>query len=102
MSQENLGYLKCTKCGWIHFRVSRDSAERDVKRFNDYFDSLNPIDQESNYGGRKSSIESYEKCFRCGCSNDNSVEAKESEVPNGSTIQPMIAADDYPRISFKR
>ena len=99
---ENLEYLKCGKCGWLHFRVSRESAEQDVKRFNDYYDSLSPVDQEGNYGGRKSSIESYEKCFRCGSSHDQSVDVMASEVPNGSTIQPMIAAYDYPRIILNK
>lgn len=102
MTRENLGYLKCTKCGWIHFRMSRDYAEASVKSFNDYYDTLSPVEQEQHYGGEKSSISSYERCFLCGTSNQDSVEAMESEVPFGSTVQPMIASDDYPRANLKK
>jgi hypothetical protein len=102
MSRENLGFLKCGQCGWIHFTVSRKSAEEEVARFNRYFDSLSVVDQESHYGGKKSSISSYEHCFRCGTSYEQAVVALDSEVPNGSTIQPLIAPDDYPSVTVKK
>lgn len=99
--RENLGYLKCTKCGWIHFAVSRDYAEEEVSSFNRYYESLTPIQQEENYGGRKSDISSYEHCFRCGTHHEQAVKATNEEVPNGSTIQPMISPTDYPKIKLK-
>ena len=83
-------FLKCKKCGHGHFAVSREYAEAEVKSFNTYFDSLPKERQESNYGGRKSSVETYESCFRCGTSYKNSVVCKEEDLPLGCTLNPLI------------
>lgn len=83
-------YLKCPECNWVAFRVTRKYAERQVKRFNDYFATLTKQRQDEYYGGKGSSIKSYERCFRCGASHKKAKVALGTEVPMGSTIQPMI------------
>lgn len=93
--------LKCGKCGWVHFEVSRTYAEEQVAEFNKYFDSLSKEKQESYYNGNKSSIESYEKCFRCNTSHEQAVDAQDGDCPMGSTIQPMICPTDFGSI-FKK
>jgi hypothetical protein len=98
---EDLGYLKCTKCGWIHFKVTRKYAEEEVKSFMDFFDSLSS-EKKLHYGNKPASVASYEKCFRCGTSHEQAVEADDSDVPLGSTIQPMIAPNDFPKINLKK
>lgn len=87
-------FLKCTKCGWIHFGLSRFEAQTEVMKFNTYYHKLSKEQQQSYYGGKESSIDSYEKCFRCGSSHENAVIAQDSEVPQGSTIQPLIVPED--------
>jgi hypothetical protein len=93
--------LKCGKCGWVHFQVSRQKAEEEVNRFNSYFDTLSEDDQKSHYGGEKSSIDSYEHCFRCRASHELAVEAQEGDAPLGSTIQPMIDPMDFKPVKTK-
>lgn len=85
-------YVKCVKCGWIHFVVSREKALNEVHEFNKYFNSLSKEQQEKFYGGQGSSLESYEKCMRCGNSHENFVFVIDpKEVPYGSTINPLIS-----------
>lgn len=89
-NQEDTIFLKCKKCGHGHFAVSRSYAEKEVARFNEYFDSLTKEEQENNYGGNKSNIESYEKCFRCGAKYTESEVCQEDDLPLGVTLQPLI------------
>lgn len=95
-------FLKCSNCGWIHFQVSRKKAEEEVEKFNQYFESLSVENQEEYYGGRKSSISSYEHCFRCGTYHQEAVVAKEEEVPYGSTLQPLIDPTDFASLTPKK
>lgn len=83
-------YRKCDSCGWIHFSVTRQYAEDEVKKFNDYYDTLTKEMQQENYGGRGSSIVSYERCGFCGGSYKNFVDALDSEIRMGSTVSPII------------
>ena len=82
--------LTCNKCGWVHFGVSRESAEDSVKVFNEYFDSLTEEKQQNNYGGKKDSIESYEKCSNCGNTYEDFRQAIDDDCPLGVTIGPII------------
>lgn len=91
---ENTKYLKCTKCGWIHYQVSREHAQEQVDKFNSYFNKLTKEQQISYYGGRPSSIASYENCMRCGTIHTNSVPATGKEVSAGATINPLIDPQD--------
>jgi len=80
----------CKSCGWVSFAVTRKKAENEVKSFNEYFDTLTKKEQKEYYGGRKSTIDFYEHCFLCNGPYTNFRKAKNSEVPYGSTLQPII------------
>ena len=82
--------VTCKKCGWVHFAVSREFAENEVKTFNEYFDTLTLVEQMDNYGGRKSSIEKYEHCGLCGNHYSNFRVALDSDAPIGCTLGPII------------
>lgn len=83
-------YVTCNKCGWVHMGVSREHAEDEVRRFNEYFDGLPVEKQEDYYGGKKSSVLNYEKCFRCGSNWENFRRSREGDCPDGCTIGPII------------
>jgi len=74
----------CDWCGWTHMGISREHAEREVKSFNEFFDTLPKEKQDQYYGGHKSTIESY----RCHCGSQNFTPG--DTAPDGSTIGPVI------------
>ena len=83
--------VTCIKCGHVHFAVTREFAENHVIKFNDYYDGLTPYQQHANYGGKKSSIQDYSRCFACG--NDDLSAFRPSvdgDCPIGCTTQPII------------
>lgn len=79
----------CLKCGWVAFGVTREYAEAEVKRFNEFFDR-SPQDVRDSYGNRHSSVTAYERCFRCGGPHTNFRDAKEGDAPIGVTMSPII------------
>lgn len=79
----------CKKCKWVYFFVSRQYAENEVKKFNEYFETLSDDKKKDYYGGKGSNIKSYEFCH-CGESYKNFRDALNSEVPSGSTVSPII------------
>ena len=83
-------YLKCSKCGHIHFMVTREYAQNEVERFNEYFNSLSKEKQESYYGGNPSNIASYERCLMCSETHKTAIDCEEWEIPMGVTLNPMI------------
>ncbi len=80
----------CNKCGWVHFGVTSDFAEAEVKRFNEMYDELTAAEKERYYGSNPASMASYEKCSRCGNTYKDFRESKEDDCPNGCTIGPII------------
>lgn len=90
MSDKN-DYVKCMKCGWVHFSVSLKFALNEVHKFNEYFNSLSTEQQNKFYGGKGASIEDYSNCARCGNHYENFVfVTNQKEIPFGSTIGPII------------
>lgn len=87
-------YVICQRCKWVAFQVSRKYAEKEVKTFNEYFDSLGKEKQELYYGGKKSSIKQYENCMLCGGCYHNFRRALKKEIPIGSTVNPIIDRKD--------
>lgn len=81
----------CNQCDWIHFAVTRAYAIKEVLDFNQFYDGLTKKEQK-NYGGRRSSIHTYERCFRCGNSYTNFRDGSEADEDRsfGHTIQPII------------
>lgn len=86
----NYNERTCNKCGWVHFGVTREFAENEVKRFNDYFNTLTEDKQQKHYGGKCSSIAQYDRCFFCGNSYTNFRDFKEGDCPDGVTLGPII------------
>lgn len=82
----------CLQCGWVHFAVTREHAIQEVIKFNKYYDTLAPEQQQDYYGGKGSSIASYEGCFLCGVKTPGFRPYKEGDCPNGVTMQPVIWA----------
>lgn len=82
-------HRKCDRCGWIHFPVSRAFAQAEVEKFNVYYASLSKQVQQENYGGKPANIKQYEYCW-CGNHHSNFKAVKNSELPYGSTIGPII------------
>lgn len=78
----------CKKCGWVHMAMTQDQAVQAIDRFNAYFDTLTPEEQQDFYGGKKSSIQDYMRCHRCG--NKDFRPYKEGDAPDGVTIGPII------------
>lgn len=79
----------CLRCGWVAFGVSREHAEIQVKQFNDWIEAQ-PAETQAMYGNRRSCIEGYEFCFRCGGPHKNFRDAKPGDCPDGCTLQPII------------
>lgn len=82
--------VTCNKCGWVHFQVSRAHAVAEVERFNAFFDTLAPQEQQDYYGGRGASIRLYEHCHFCDGPHTNFRDTIPGDVPDGCTIGPMI------------
>jgi protein-arginine kinase activator protein McsA len=90
MEQKKYKERTCNKCGWVHFAVTREHAENEVKKFNEFFDSLTEEQREDSYGGRRSTMKEYENCFFCGNTYEDFRDAKEDDCPIGVTLGPII------------
>ncbi len=86
----SINLVTCNACGWVHFSYTRKQAEQEVEDFNNYFDTLTSQQQQDNYGGRRSSINRYETCDRCGGSYTNFRPFRQNDCPDGCTITPII------------
>ena len=82
--------VTCMHCGWVHFTYTREQAEDEVRRFNEFYDAAPPAVQE--HYRQHSSIAQYESCFRCSAPYTDMRLSREGDVPRGSTLQPIIAA----------
>jgi rubredoxin len=80
----------CINCGWVHKEVSLEYAENEVARFNEYYDILTPKEQQDYYGGHRSSMDRYTRCFSCGESYKNFRDYREGDCPVGVTIGPIL------------
>lgn len=84
--------VKCNKCKWVHFVVSRNHAEDEVAKFNLFYNGLSDGRKE-NYNG-PSKIENYEGCMLCGNNYKNFIDAEEKDVPMGATLNPILDRND--------
>lgn len=80
--------VQCSNCGWVHFAVTRDYAEKQVAEFNVFFEQATEETKQS-YGGHKATIEQYERCFSCGKSYTQMTPNVTKKL-NGQTIQPIL------------
>lgn len=80
----------CRSCGWVHFAIPLEYAEKEVATFNQYYDTLKLEEQQLFYGGKKSHLANYLFCMFCGSLYTNFRKAKKNEIPYGSTINPIL------------
>lgn len=81
--------VTCNKCKWVHYQVSRQHAESEVKRFNEYFDTLDD-EAKSAYGGKKATLALYDRCGFCNGGYQNFRDFEPGDCPNGCTLSPII------------
>jgi hypothetical protein len=76
----------------VHFAVSREFAEAEVIKFNEYFNTLSEVDRKLYYGNRPASIALYDRCDKCGedYKNFKATPKQQAEAVRGSTIGPII------------
>lgn len=86
--------VTCCNCGWVAMEVSRKFAENEVKRFNDFFNTLSKKEQNDYYGGKGATITFYECCFLCGGSYKNFRDFQPGDCPDGCTLNPIIRKID--------
>lgn len=79
--------VTCIKCGTVHFAVTREFAETEVKTFNAHFDKMSDEDRAS-YGNRRSSMRQYEGCGFC--KGTEFRPSKPNDCPVGCTLSPVI------------
>jgi hypothetical protein len=77
--------VTCLECGWVHFAVTRESAERAVADFNAYYDAW-PKETQEMYGG-PADIKNYLSCW---CGSQSFRKAEAGDCPDGVTIGPVI------------
>lgn len=82
--------VKCGSCGWVHFEVSRQYAEDEVKTFNEFYETLDKEEKLMYYGNEGAKISNYESCDRCGASYKNFYEGNNDFLLSGHTIGPII------------
>lgn len=80
----------CNKCGWVHFAVTRASAEKSIAEFSAYYATLSKDQQRDHYGGQPSTLANYDRCGLCGGPHTNFREALPDDCPYGCTIGPII------------
>ena len=88
-----MNYVVCNSCGWVHYPVTLDKVTKETRTFNKYFDNLSQREQLEYYGGKRVSLLNYIKCFKCGTLYTEMRKAKNTEVPVGSTIQPILSEE---------
>ncbi len=78
----------CNQRGWVAFGVTREFAQTEVERFNQFYQSSAPEVRDL-YGG-PSSIAHYECCHRCGNEYTEFHDSEEGDCPAGCTLSPII------------
>ena len=79
--------VTCNDCARVSFAVPRAYAEDEVRRFNEYYNTLDEK-TKSHFGG-ESSLTNYATCL-CGCSEFHPATEVERKRANGHTINPVV------------
>lgn len=89
----------CNHCGWVHMGVTRQFAEAEVIRFNEYF-SAQTQEVKDMFGNKHAGISEYERCDRCGGPHTEMREFTAGDCPDGCTIGPIIVElPDAPKVN---
>lgn len=83
--------VTCLKCGTVAFSVSLEYMADEIKRFNEYYESLSKKDK-SMFGGR-SKVRGYIQCW-CGNPYTNFRKSKRGDCPDGCTLSPILHRDE--------
>lgn len=81
-----MSLVTCKHCRWVSYAVTREDAEREVARFNAYYEQQ-PKEIQADFGG-PSTLARY-RCLVCG-----GAEFKpfmDGDCPGGCTVAPVIA-----------
>src|SRR5690606_12280737 len=84
-------FVTCCRCRWVHFAITHEWAESQVRQFNEYYDRLTPEQQGENYNGRRASMADYTGCRHCG--GNEFRPARTGDCPDGCTIGPVICEE---------
>ncbi len=87
-----MGHYSCNNCGRIHYGISLEYAQEQVRAFNVYFDALTQYKQQEYYRGKKAALTDYTSCDTCGGDYENFMPTPEAELEiiRGSTIGPIV------------
>ena len=86
-------YRQCPCCDRIYNAISRSDAEKAISQFNTFYDNLDKLAQEENYGGKRASIKDYKKCFVCNTPYSKFRVGKNIKWPEGNkafTVSPVL------------
>jgi hypothetical protein len=86
----NLGEFKCPSCGWVHIGIPLEDAQEQVHQAQAFYVVASKINHVATRGP-DAYLESYRRCFRCGAPASDFVPALPGDVPNGCTLQAVIA-----------
>ncbi|QDZ26576.1 hypothetical protein [Noviherbaspirillum sp. UKPF54] len=86
--------FKCPRCGRVHRGISQAEAAAAVQEFNEYYDTLTAEEQRQHYGGRRATIESYQRCTTCGCPSSEFLPAQDGDCMPGATLPAVITPED--------
>ena len=86
----NFHHVKCKKCKYIHFELSKAQAKEYVHNFNVYYSTLPSNKQMEYYDGKSITIEDFKTCKNCGENYNNFVKARAKEIKNNMTIHPIL------------
>lgn len=100
----SINCVTCNKCGWVHYAITREEAEQNVKTFCDYYDnadletkkffnSLNTSIIPDKYD-RNELFRTYTVCMSCGNSYTNFRPSKAGDCPMGCTLNPILHFDE--------
>lgn len=80
--------VTCRSCGWVHMGVRRKTAEKQIARFNKFYDAASEIVRE-HFAGRLH-LSDFKQCFRCRGSFLNFRATLSTDCPDCSTIQLIL------------
>lgn len=84
--------VKCNNCGWVHFAVTMNYVIQWEADWLDFWNKSTTETREA-YGCKDSppkKEDNYLNCFRCSNTYIDFSDALDSDVPFGSTIQPIL------------
>lgn len=85
----------CNKCNWVHFTVTAEYIDQWQKDWVVFWNKSTP-EIRASYGcmAGPPGPEQYLECFRCGNSYTDFKDTSDSDIPHGSTIQPILHRDE--------